>query len=456
MLDSDEVSKTGYIMPGGRVRSESAGSVGLLMHRRQRSSSAFESLTLDTPGRNFDSGASSFTPTTPGEASTFSYLPSPKNVFRQQGPFGLQTPDPYYRPPRQRRPTAETPSSPTSRTSGPWRTGEWPQKRLSQTGTGTVGDPAEIGAQISRDATPAPFTPPFAPRADYSTREVDFYYGVRGERLNSGAPNRKLGTGPADPTGPMASAAGWFWGMLGKKGKDKGKGFEVVRSARMPPAMLARGGDFEDETPPEGIPVAMGVLRNGPIDSDDDDEGRQTKGDRSMSVTSPELEPLNRGSGSRDDSADDVDTTTTPPTLAGPADAGVENVAKGANQTSDAGEDDDLHVPDVPRKSSKRHSWTNSQTGEPQTQSSSEAGRPANLAPTPSRLPFERTPSQRRLSGSSAGLTDEFIQVDLQPSNGSSEGRPTGYGYVTQGSVGRVDHEIDLLGNSAEVVDDGR
>jgi hypothetical protein len=453
MLDADEVSKNGYIMHGGRVRSESAGSMGMLMHRRQRSSSVLDSLSLDTPARNIDSGASSFTPTTPGEASTFSYLPSPKHVLRHQGPFGMQTPDPYYRPPRQRRPTLETPSSPSSKTAGPWRTGEWAQKRLSQSGSGTLGDPAEIGAQISRDATPAPYTVPFAPRADYSTREVDFYYGVRGERLNSGAPNRKLGTGPADPTGPMASAAGWFRGMFGKKGKDKGKGFEVVRSSRMPPAMRAAGAEFEDEPPPEGIPVAMGVLRNGPIESDDEEEGGRNKGGREAHATSPEQEPLNSGRISRDDSTDDFGTASTPQVIR------TEKVTEQTGDSSQPVVDGDLRVPDVPRKSSKRNSWANSQKLEPPLLQP-EPSRPVHLAPsgapTLARLPFERTPSQKTQSGSSAGLTDDFIQVDLHGPNGSFEERQAGYGFVNQGSINKVEREVDLLGSSAEVVDERR
>ncbi|KAL2137062.1 hypothetical protein VTI74DRAFT_9668 [Chaetomium olivicolor] len=456
MLDADEVSKNGYVMPGGRVRSESAGSMGMLMHRRHRSSSALDSLSLD-PGRNLDSGASSFTPTTPGEASTFSYLPSPKQVARPQGPFGLQTPDPYYRPPRQRRPTIESSASPSVRTSGPWKNSEWAQKRLSLAGSGTVGDPAESGAQIMRDSTPAPYALPFAPRADYSTREVDFYYGVRGERLNSDAPNRKLGTGPADPTGPIASAASWFWGMFGKKGKDKGKGFEVVRSSRMPLAMRASGGEFEDETRPEGIPVAMGVLRNGPIESDDEDEGRHKKGAHPTQVTSPEQEPLNSGRLSRESDPDEfgVPSTAKAPTLLADV-MTTEKDAKGASGTpkiTQSVDDNELRVPEVPRKSSKRNSWTSSQKGDSMSQPS-ESRRPTTLAPTHSRLPFERTPSQKRLSGSSAGLTDEFIQVDLRNSHEGAE--PPGYGFVNQGSISRVDREIDLLGSSAEVVDERR
>jgi hypothetical protein len=247
--------------------------------------------------------------------------------------------------------------------------------------------------------------------------------------------------------------------MLGKKGKDKGKGFEVVRSSRMPPAMRATGGDFDDETPPEGIPVAMGVLRNGPIDSDDEDEGRRNQADPPKPVTSPEQEPLNSGRMSREDSVDGSGIANTPPTLALPSDIGA---GRGIMDTSGAPnavvDGDDLQVPDVPRKSSKRLSWTNPQTGETQHHPP-DAARSANLTPsaaTPSRLPFERTPSQRRLSGSSAGLTDEFIQVDLQDSNGRGEERTTGYGFVNRGSISKVNHEVDLLGSSAEVVDDRR
>ena len=361
MLDADEVSKAGYVMPSGRLRSESAGSMGMLAHRRHRSSSVLESLNLDAPGANLDSVAGSFTPTTPGEASAYSFLPSPKHAVRRQNPFGMQTPDPYYRPPRQRRPTMETSASTPARTAAPWDGGEWAQKRLSVAGSATVGDPVEMGTEISRDATPAPYAVPFAPRADYSTREVDFYYKVRGERLNSDAPNRKLGTGPADPTGPIASAAGWFRGMFGAKGKDKGKGFEVVRSSRMPPAMRARGGDFEDETPPEGIPVAMGVLRNGPIESDDEDEGRQKKGAaRPACVTSPEQEPLNSERVSQDTDADDLGDASVP---RGPPVLPEINTEEVVNWTGEAGQpntEGDLRFPDVPRKSSKRNSWTGS------------------------------------------------------------------------------------------------
>ncbi|KAK0251065.1 hypothetical protein B0A54_00044 [Friedmanniomyces endolithicus] len=78
-----------------------------------------------------------------------------------------------------------------------------------------------------------------SPRPDYAVREVDQYY--RGAAL-SDLPTRKLKTGPADPTGPAASARGWVKRLVvgvGGGGKARGresggKGFEVVRSARMP------------------------------------------------------------------------------------------------------------------------------------------------------------------------------------------------------------------------------
>ncbi|KAK6496648.1 hypothetical protein TWF481_001639 [Arthrobotrys musiformis] len=84
---------------------------------------------------------------------------------------------------------------------------------------------------------------------DYSQRESDFYYGVRGPAL-SAQPSRRLRTGPADPTSTVASATGWLnkfsrW----TKGKNKEKGFQVVRSARAPPPVRSaiEGDDGDDE-----------------------------------------------------------------------------------------------------------------------------------------------------------------------------------------------------------------
>ncbi|KAJ8106221.1 hypothetical protein ONZ43_g7138 [Nemania bipapillata] len=214
-------------------------------------------------------GSSTFAATTPREASTFSFLPPPGQATRPQ-----PKPDPYYRPPRARSGTIEEAGSSLHRAQGSLGSIDLANQRLSQIDGDIHGD-------ISGRATPAPmpYAPAYAlaPRADYSTREADFYYGVRGPALNSNAPDRKLGTGPADPTSPVDTAAGWLMRLFGGKTKEKAKGFEVVRSARMPAAMKARGGNFSDDAQPEGIPVALGVLRSGPIESDDEDTPKSKK-----------------------------------------------------------------------------------------------------------------------------------------------------------------------------------
>ncbi|KAK3695197.1 hypothetical protein B0T22DRAFT_97138 [Podospora appendiculata] len=449
MLDVDEPSKAGYVMPGGRVRSESAGSMGVLMQQHQRSSSGLDNFSVDAPVRNLESGASSFTPTTPGEASMFSFLPSPSTSARHQGPLGMQqAADPYYRPPRHRRPTLDISSSPTARTGGSWASGDWFPKRSSQLAAGGValGDSLEPDGPVSRSATPVPHaqssSSPFDPRTDYSTREVDFYYGVRGQRLNSDAPGRKLGTGPADPTGPIASATGWLRNLLGGKSKEKGKGFEVVRSSRMP--MRARGGEFDDDAP-DGVPMAMGVLRNGPIESDDEDETRQKK-NQVAHATAPEADLLDAEGEPRELDELEVD-----------GDMGISLPDKTQSKPSQAAghpsQDGLPPVPAVPRKSSKRtpeHSPRPSVNTIPLIQSS-------NLAPATaasSRLPFERTPSQKRLSGSSMGATTEDLsQIELREPSGADG---TSYGVVHQGNINRVDRDADLLSSSAEIIGEAR
>jgi hypothetical protein len=453
MLDTEEASKSGYVMPGGRVRSGSSGSMGVLVHHRQRSSSVMDTTSIDTGLRNNFDNASSFTPTTPGEASTFSFLPSPGIPARPSG-LPLNPSAPYYRPPR-RRTTLESQSA-LGVTRGSWTSGD-----MSQRGTALGPDPAELAGDISRGATPAPYAdpnPPPAQRTDYSTREVDLYYhGVRGQRLNSDAPGRKLGTGPADPTGPMASAAGWLRGILGGKSKEKGKGFEVVRSSRMPPAMRA----LDDSPPPEGIPVAMGVIRSGPIDSDDDDDGPRPRNINPAAASKPdrqepaETELLDiEGSPRMDD-----DEPELPGSLALPI---TTRTSLHTAREEDRSDVDLPGVPQVPRKSSRRQSDGTEKhkrnlslnLAPPPSGEVSQPRRSLHLEPT-ARLPFDRTDSQKRIkrlsSASSFGATGEFTQVDLDTPPAISSN--PNYGRVSAGSVRRVDRGIDLLGSTAEVVD---
>lgn len=149
----------------------------------------------------------------------------------------LEPSDPYFRQPRPRRATNELASDEFSageatsrrRSSQPLQHAiysdltEAPSVLGSE--RGSVGaayfrafhnDSGELGDSRLRNT-------------DYSTRESDFYYGVRGQALSSGPP-RRFKTGPADPMSPVSSATGWFKSIFGNKTKDKQKGFEVVRS----------------------------------------------------------------------------------------------------------------------------------------------------------------------------------------------------------------------------------
>ncbi|KAF4981400.1 hypothetical protein FZEAL_2782 [Fusarium zealandicum] len=469
MLDVDDNGKSGYVMPSGRVRSESGASLGGMMNPRHRSSSALDSIDVySAMPRNMDSG-SSYMPDTPGEASTLSFLPSP-SAARHHPSASADAADPYYRPPRRRRETSnesihsDKPSisiTAEARGLGPG---------------GALADPADMGAEISRGATPAP--PPPAGysqlsippnRPDYATREVDFYYGVRGPALNSDGPGRKLGTGPADPTGPVATASGWFRNMFGAKTKEKGKGFEVVRSSRMPPAMMARNGG---ESPPEGIPVAMGVLRNGPIDSDDEDEPQ------------PRRSPMHQQGDLLDDNGDPQDSEPESPVLERPRRTFSNDSDGFPREPTRALSKKPPHLllreadaPEIPRKSSKRASGhfgsdhsrapslnlTNmpgsslsfdSQMRDVDSASQISGRHRATLSAS-SRLPFERTNSQKRLSSnSSMEFPGEFSQIDIHC--GRDE-RPASFGMVSQHGVSRVDplhRDVDLLGSSAELVEE--
>lgn len=484
MLGAEEGNKGGFVMPGGRIRSESAASLGgMVGNHKHRSSSALDSVDMYTGmPRNMDT-ASSYMPGTPGEASTFSFLPSSPTAARRPPPaIAVDAADPYYRPPRRRRGDLNE-----SISSDKQRGSIADSRRYSQSG-GPTGDLGEMGAEISRGATPAPppagysaiSMPPNRP--DYATREVDFYYGVRGPALNSDGPGRRLGTGPADPNGPVATATGWFRNIFSGKTKEKGKGFEVVRSSRMPPAMMARNGGFAgSETPPEGIPVAMGVLRNGPIDSDDDDDAPRAKApskERDVDLLADNDEPRSQ---SLVEPISPVSGTHTI-TAAGGANDEVKAPSRAQSRKTKSvaersmAEQGEVDTPDIPRKSSKRNSaliehsrapslglnlpssglsWTDADSNRTVSRASSQRNPAAAAPPTTSRLPFERTDSDRRLSSySSLEFPGEFSQVDL---HGGREERPASFGMVAQHGISRVDpahHEVDLLGSSAELVDE--
>lgn len=500
MLTENE--RKAYLAEGnGRVRSQSAGSAGNLLNRRQ--STGLESGSVEPFGaiglqNGMGSGYSSYTPTTPGEASSFSFIPSaaaPSGLGRNRGPIlGLDTADtadPYYRPPRIRRPTLEA-YSPGARSRGSWTSGDWANKRWSQQEAGAADqvEPFE-GPSISGRNSPIPQqavegspNEPRRSKADYTTREVDFYYGVRGPALNANIPSRRIKTGPADPTGPAASAAGWFKGLFGGKTKEKGKGFEVVRSSRMPPGMHARNGPTP-ETPPEGIPVATGGVRNGPIDSDDESMHRASPKEESSGVNKAQnghlVSPDQSGDEfSDEEEMDNIRISDIPPTLPGIeiGESGIELPSRFPSKATSRGSTRRAVVPDpslmpglppgvpsriptVPRKSSRRKSQSVDLTL-PEAQFLHQHKGHGSLDST--RLPFDRSNSSKRHSAVSSHSSippDESIHDTTALGHFSadvSNDRPTSVGYVNHHNIRTVtpSENRDYLGSSAELVDGGR
>lgn len=261
-------------LTGGRSRSISASSAILLNQRGPagdpRRSVGLESVSATGTGNNIgDNGSAPYTPVVSGGASAFSYLPSASQKGRGNPGAGIvnlkstEAADPYYRPPRPRRATLEP--SPTARSRGSWVSADWANKRWSQHSPEQEGSPippenpasgrvTPLPAHLGRDRADSDPDDPRQSKTDYATREVDFYYGVRGPALSS-QPTRRLKTGPADPTKATLSASGWIKSLFGGKTRDKGKGFEVVRSSRALPAgrrapsadMLAEEGPYVDD-----------------------------------------------------------------------------------------------------------------------------------------------------------------------------------------------------------------
>ena len=235
---------------GTRSRSLSASSQQLLNQvAAQNRNSGFE---------NFSSGGD-FVGSPGAEGSdvqaAFTYMPNGKPVLGVKTDNANVTTDTFYRPPRARRTTIDA-LTPASKTRQSGNSVDFPYSDSpGAQSSGQRGDSYE-STFMGRDS-PAPAyvhdrqgSDENAPHTDYAVREVDQYY--RGAAL-SDQPTRKLKTGPADPTGPAANAQSWFQRLLfgvqgGKqKQKEKSKGFEVVRSARMPPEMQQGGGEEEHE-----------------------------------------------------------------------------------------------------------------------------------------------------------------------------------------------------------------
>ncbi|KAL4991818.1 hypothetical protein BDW68DRAFT_151390 [Aspergillus falconensis] len=220
---------------GSRPRSLS-GSSALLLNRATANESKGSAI-YDAGGRSHSRANSGglYTPTTLGGYQGSGYQTTGSNSPKIGPIFAMQPHDPYYRPPRPRKRTGFSEDSGRRRSSTLFRDAD-------------MDDDAIVGPSISRRGTPTPayipapkddldYDEPRRSRKDYAVREVDFYYRVRGPPL-SHTGTRKLKTGPADPTGPVSSATGFFRNLFSGKTKDKAKGFEVVRSTRAPPPGL--------------------------------------------------------------------------------------------------------------------------------------------------------------------------------------------------------------------------
>lgn len=225
----------------------------------------------------------------------------------------------------------------------------------------STDDDAEDGADaplVSDDASP---TPAYLgapkddleddgdtrqrPPQDYAVREVDFYYNARGPPIpHSGT--RRMKTGPSDPSGPVSAATSWLRNIFSGKTKEKGKGFEVVRSGRAPP-------------PPSG-PLEEGVAFHEPYRDDPDEQGRRSPHSRQGS-----LGPYRDSNGDEEEGAENRGSRaayTLPPVDVG---GGIELPSRMGSQVSThtpTNNNNNNDVPDaavapaVPRKSSKRKS----------------------------------------------------------------------------------------------------
>lgn len=497
MLGPENDQKS-FRMEGGRSRSMSASSRGLL------NSAGHNSMAFDNASGGYGhrtSGSGQFTPSTPRVESALSKGGTSSTRQSTGGIIGLkqaEQADPYYRRPRDRRNTFDAMSpgakSPASGGSGDWsksRQAESPDtdnagEGPSASGHGTPSTPQNANA-TELDEIPTDYN---RSKQDYSVREVDFYYGVRGPALRSTGGTRKLKTGPADPTGPVSSATGWFKNLWGGKTKDKGKGFEVVRSARVPPpGLMPRLVDEPSPEPYRDNPDSP-VRRTTPRASDSADIAQQPR-----SLGTPFDESSSDGI-SDDDDRPESRVSPIPPSLPVIDPVGdIEMPSRVGSKASKVSRERSMRnrPPTVPRRSSKRQSMGSGDFGAggfPTARLSTVAASPPpspqtprkthdrldgperRLAPSSGRLPFDSSKSTE-LESATSSLTpvgdDEYQAPEpsrharhsssalgsLAPDIRSD--RPSSVGYVAQHRAGENIHEAspdspEFLGSTAEFI----
>ena len=470
-----------------RSRSQSASS-NLLLSRNgmsNRQSVAMDSASGGAALSHVGSLAAPYTPSsTGGPATPYSYFPMTGNAAgtRTSGIVNIKAAkpvDPWFRQPRPKRTTVEI-QSPSSQSHGSMSSGDWQKivaddpdsaEGLDSRGSWVAPLPAHLGNQRERSGS----NPEEAarPKTDYATREVDYYYGVRGPAL-SHAPTRRLKTGPADPTGPVSSATGWFKGFFGDKTKEKGKGFEVLRSSRMPPPRSRDEVDIplQEQTPyqdhPEGVAVTPTKRRTLALEDEGDSVGAGTRRlpSKRISPVSSDDEGIIADGEISDEEDHAVRVTPEPPTL--DIDTGDEFQVPtrfGSEVSSRPTRQDTIRtndaVPAVPRKSSRRTGSCGSPSDFDRLsmipQSPSGSLRPRSLMPDTAtqRMPFvigevrslhHRGDSSLRTGNSSASAlsissnNNSVSNVHRSPT--PNTGRPSSLGYVQQHRAGDGVHVV--------------
>ena len=405
-----------------RSRSMSASS-GILLNGPYDRESTRASTGFDQFSGDYNVGGTS--PGTPGTTSApFNFISGGSNHSSRRPTMGLATEDTYYRAPRARKHTMESvrpgaqgrPSVSTDNADTPYSDNvDVEGAHIVEGPPRDSGTPAPAYLRMNREDS----DPNLERRnnTDYSVRESDFYYGLRGPALSSQTP-RKLKTGPADPLSPVSSATGWFknLNLLGGRKKEKSKGFEVVRSTRVPPQMMA-----VEEDNGESPEMPQEPYRDSP---DTPPRNRQAQGVASASaLRGGRRQSDSESNASDDDHARGHRVPTAAPTL-GPIEmgGGIELPSRIGSRASRAtqGSGPPSRTPTLPRKNSRRSGSTDAAmlTGRLSTVTDYSTPATPALAPPqhrqnqytqssglPIRLPFgaaDPTPSPERSPGHSA------------------------------------------------------
>jgi Transient receptor potential (TRP) ion channel/ML-like domain len=382
--------------------------------KRSRSISASSAMMLNAAGLdqrasgNFDQvsqgGGSQFStnrsgPSTPGGPhSPFTFVGGqakrPTVISKATEP-----PDPYYRAPRQRRPTLDPLTGRSASLGSEGDMADLGVQQLPQVdaGEGPSGFSPNRGSNIGaahfrhfRDDSESNLSDRDRRNTtDYATRESDFYYGLRGPALSS-MPSRRRKTGPADPMSPVASAKGWFTSFFaGGKRKDKSKGFEVVRSTPLHLIPMEEEEEVGQHEPYHDSPLRGGVPQA--------TAGAERDSSPEAAIQTPE---------SDDEEYHDAEDlpnhgklrSEAPPTL-GPIESGSLHMPSriGSQRSEQPAELAALDDIPVPRKSSKRRSYTGDHPMPPiaayphaRQQSFSQS---SHLKPGETRVPFGTGPS---------------------------------------------------------------